>query len=102
MFYVDEYRRTSNYFANNLLTTIAWKINDEVHYALEGSIFIGGAVVQWLRDGLGMISSSADVETLAAKVQDNRGVYIVPAFAGLARRIGINMPVAPLPDQPGH
>ena len=69
--------------ANNLLTTIAWKINGEVNYALEGSIFIGGAVVQWLRDELGMISKSADVETLAAKVPDTQGVYIVPAFAGL-------------------
>ncbi|KQC01012.1 glycerol kinase GlpK [Pedobacter sp. Hv1] len=69
--------------ANNLLTTIAWKINGEVNYALEGSIFIGGAVVQWLRDELGMISKSADVETLASKVKDSQGVYIVPAFAGL-------------------
>jgi glycerol kinase len=69
--------------ANNLLTTIAWQINGEVAYALEGSIFIGGAVVQWLRDELGMISKSADVETLAAKVKDTQGVYIVPAFAGL-------------------
>jgi glycerol kinase len=69
--------------ANNLLTTIAWKINGEVNYALEGSIFIGGAVVQWLRDELGMISKSADVEVLAAKVNDTQGVYIVPAFAGL-------------------
>jgi glycerol kinase len=69
--------------ANNLLTTIAWKINGEVQYALEGSIFIGGAVVQWLRDELGLISKSADVETLAAKVKDTQGVYIVPAFAGL-------------------
>jgi glycerol kinase len=68
---------------NNLLTTIAWKINGEVNYALEGSIFIGGAVVQWLRDELGMISKSADVEALAAKVNDTQGVYIVPAFAGL-------------------
>lgn len=68
---------------NNLLTTIAWKINNEVVYALEGSIFIGGAVVQWLRDELGMISKSADVETLASKVKDTQGVYIVPAFAGL-------------------
>ncbi|WP_231491678.1 glycerol kinase GlpK [Pedobacter sp. Leaf170] len=69
--------------ANNLLTTIAWKIKDEVHYALEGSIFIGGAVVQWLRDEMGLISKSADVETLAKKVPDTQGVYIVPAFAGL-------------------
>ena len=68
---------------NNLLTTIAWKINGEVTYALEGGIFIGGAVVQWLRDELGLIKSSAEVEELAAKVKDNGGVYIVPAFAGL-------------------
>jgi glycerol kinase len=68
---------------NNLITTIAWKINGQVQYALEGSIFIGGAVVQWLRDGLGIISSSNDVETLAQKVNDNGGVYLVPAFAGL-------------------
>jgi glycerol kinase len=69
--------------ANNLLTTIAWKINGEVTYALEGGIFIGGAVVQWLRDELGLIKSSAEVEELAAKVKDNGGVYVVPAFAGL-------------------
>ena len=69
--------------SNNLLTTIAWKIKDEVHYALEGSIFIGGAVVQWLRDEMGLISNSADVEILAKKVPDTQGVYIVPAFAGL-------------------
>lgn len=68
---------------NNLVTTVAWKINNEVQYALEGSIFIGGAVVQWLRDGLGVISSSGDVEALALKVPNNGGVYIVPAFAGL-------------------
>jgi glycerol kinase len=68
---------------NNLVTTVAWKIGDQVHYALEGSIFIGGAVVQWLRDGLGIISSSSEVEALAQKVEDNGGVYLVPAFAGL-------------------
>jgi glycerol kinase len=68
---------------NNLVTTVAWKIGDQVHYALEGSIFIGGAVVQWLRDGLGIISSSSEIETLAQKVEDNGGVYLVPAFAGL-------------------
>jgi glycerol kinase len=68
---------------NSLITTIAWKINNEVAYALEGSIFIGGAVVQWLRDGLGIITSSADVEALAKMVDDNGGVYLVPAFAGL-------------------
>jgi glycerol kinase len=68
---------------NKLITTIAWKIGNEVQYALEGSIFIGGAVVQWLRDGLGIISSSSQVEELAQKVEDNGGVYLVPAFAGL-------------------
>ncbi|SEM15802.1 glycerol kinase [bacterium A37T11] len=68
---------------NNLVTTVAWKIKDQVHYALEGSIFIAGAVVQWLRDELGIIRTSAEVETLAAKVQDSAGVYLVPAFAGL-------------------
>ncbi|MFO1499686.1 MAG: glycerol kinase GlpK [Verrucomicrobiota bacterium] len=68
---------------NQLLTTVAWKIGDRTEYALEGSIFIAGAVVQWLRDGLGLIRSSADVEALAAQVTDNGGVYFVPAFAGL-------------------
>jgi glycerol kinase len=68
---------------NNLVTTIAWQINGKVQYALEGSIFIGGAVVQWLRDELKLIKSSADVEALAQKVKDTGGVYIVPAFAGL-------------------
>ncbi|GEO10320.1 glycerol kinase GlpK [Segetibacter aerophilus] len=68
---------------NNLITTIAWKIGNQVQYALEGSIFVGGAVVQWLRDGLGIISSSADVEELAQKVTDNGGVFVVPAFTGL-------------------
>lgn len=71
---------TSN---NNLLTTIAWKVNGEVQYALEGSVFIGGAVVQWLRDGLKIIQTSGDVEALALKVEDNGGVYLVPAFTGL-------------------
>jgi glycerol kinase len=75
--------KTPKISVNNLLTTIAWQIKGETYYALEGSIFIGGAVVQWLRDELGMISKSADVETLAAKVKDTQGVYIVPAFAGL-------------------
>ncbi|WP_233522471.1 glycerol kinase GlpK [Chitinophaga silvatica] len=68
---------------NNLLTTVAWKVNGEINYALEGSIFIAGAVVQWLRDGLGIIRSSSEVEALAASVQQNDGVYLVPAFAGL-------------------
>src|ERR1700712_1347050 len=68
---------------NNLLTTIAWKIDGKVQYAFEGSIFIGGAVVQWLRDGLGIIKAAAEVETLALSVNDTGGVYFVPAFAGL-------------------
>ncbi len=68
---------------SNLLTTIAWKIGADTHYALEGSIFIAGAVVQWLRDGLGIIASSGEVEKLALEVKDSEGVYFVPAFAGL-------------------
>ncbi len=69
--------------ANNLLTTVAWKIGKQPEYALEGSIFIAGAVVQWLRDGLGLIKKAEDVEKLARSVPDNGGVYLVPAFAGL-------------------
>ncbi|HEY9004264.1 MAG TPA: glycerol kinase GlpK [Mucilaginibacter sp.] len=68
---------------NNLLTTIAWKIDGQTQYAFEGSIFIGGAVVQWLRDGLGVIKTSSEVENLALSVPDTGGVYFVPAFAGL-------------------
>jgi len=68
---------------HQLLTTVAWQIEAQTDYALEGSVFIGGAVVQWLRDGLGLIKSSADVEALAASVPDCGGVYLVPAFAGL-------------------
>ncbi|MBR3500154.1 MAG: glycerol kinase GlpK [Bacteroidales bacterium] len=68
---------------NNLLTTIAWKIGETVNYALEGSIFVGGSVVQWLRDGLKVIGSSADSEALATSVPDNAGVYFVPALTGL-------------------
>ncbi|MBS3771017.1 MAG: glycerol kinase GlpK [Bacteroidales bacterium] len=68
---------------NNLLTTIGWKIGDTVHYALEGSIFIAGAAVQWLRDEMGLIQSAPEVETLAKTVDDNGGVYFVPALAGL-------------------
>jgi glycerol kinase len=69
--------------ANNLLTTIAWQLNGKATYALEGSIFIAGAVVQWLRDGLGLIRTSGEIERLIATVADNGGVYLVPAFAGL-------------------
>ena len=68
---------------NNLLTTIAWKIGDQIEYALEGSIFVAGAVVQWLRDGLELFESSSEIEALANTVPDNGGVYLVPAFAGL-------------------
>jgi glycerol kinase len=69
--------------SNNLLTTVAWQINGVTHYALEGSVFIAGAVVQWLRDGLKIIRTSAEVEILASEVDDSGGVYVVPAFAGL-------------------
>lgn len=69
--------------SHNLLTTIAWKIGDMVNYALEGSIFVGGSVVQWLRDGLGIIKSSSEIESLAMTVPDNGGVYFVPALTGL-------------------
>jgi glycerol kinase len=68
---------------NNLLTTIAYQIDGQTHYALEGSIFIAGAVVQWLRDGLELIRSAPEVEDLAREVDDNGGCYLVPAFVGL-------------------
>jgi glycerol kinase len=68
---------------HQLLTTIAWRRGDVVDYAMEGSVFVGGAVVQWLRDGLGLVKSAADIETLAATVPDSSDVYLVPAFAGL-------------------
>jgi glycerol kinase len=68
---------------NNLLTTVAWKVNGVTHYALEGSVFIAGAIIQWLRDSLGFIKTSGEVELLAAQVKDSEGVYVVPAFAGL-------------------
>jgi glycerol kinase len=68
---------------NRLVTTVAWKIGGSTDYALEGSVFVGGAVVQWLRDGLGIIRTSSDVEALANSVPDNGGVYFIPAFVGL-------------------
>ena len=68
---------------NKLLTTIAWQVDGVTEYALEGSVFIGGAVVQWLRDGLGLIEDSSEVEALASRVEHSEGVYIVPAFSGL-------------------
>lgn len=71
------------YSNNNLLTTVAWKINGKTTYALEGSVFVGGAAVQWLRDGAKMIDTAEEIETLASKVPDNGGVYFVPALTGL-------------------
>ena len=68
---------------NQLLTTIAWKIGDKVNYALEGSVFVAGSIVQWLRDGLGLIKQSSEIEALASQVPDNGGVYLVPALTGL-------------------
>jgi glycerol kinase len=68
---------------NNLLTTVAWKLHNKVEYALEGSIFIAGAVVQWLRDELQVLRSAAEIEALASGAKDNDGIYFVPAFAGL-------------------
>jgi glycerol kinase len=69
---------------NNLLTTVAWKLNDTITYALEGSLFVAGAAVQWLRDGLGIINQASDIEELAARVPDSGGVVFVPALTGLA------------------
>ena len=69
--------------SNNLITTVAWQRDGKLDYALEGSVFIGGAVVQWLRDGLKIVRSAGEIEALAASVPDNGGVYLVPAFAGL-------------------
>ena len=66
-----------------MLTTIAWQLDGRLEYALEGSVFIGGAVVQWLRDGLKVVRSAAEVEMMATSVPDTGGVYFVPAFAGL-------------------
>lgn len=68
---------------SRLITTVAWRVGERTEYALEGSVFIGGAVVQWLRDGLGLIKSAGEIEALAASVPDTGGVYFVPAFAGL-------------------
>jgi glycerol kinase len=71
------------YSSHNLLTTVAWKINGKTTYALEGSVFVGGAAVQWLRDGAKIIDSAEEIEVLAASVPDNGGVYFVPALTGL-------------------
>jgi glycerol kinase len=69
--------------ANRLLSTVGWRVDGQTDYLLEGSVFMGGATIQWLRDGLGIIEQSRDVEALAASVPDNGGVYLVPAFVGL-------------------
>ena len=69
--------------ASRLLTTVAWSINGRLEYALEGSVFMGGATIQWLRDGLGIIQNVSEVETLALEVEDTGGVVLVPAFTGL-------------------
>ncbi len=75
--------RTAQPSQNKLLTTVGWRLGGATEYALEGSVFVGGAVVQWLRDGLGLVRDAAEIEALAANVNDNGGVYLVPAFAGL-------------------
>ena len=75
--------KTPVFSTNGLVTTIAWGIGGKVNYALEGSIFVGGAAVQWLRDELKMIESAADSEYMARKVRDTNGCYVVPAFTGL-------------------
>ena len=86
-----------------LITTVAWKLGGSTTYALEGSIFIGGAVVQWLRDGLGLIRSAAEVEPLAATVEDNGDVYFVPAFTGPGRSaLGPARPRADRRADPRH
>ena len=74
---------TANASKNGLLTTIAWNTGGKTEYAMEGSVFVAGAAVQWLRDGLGIIANAADTEALAMSVSDNQGVYFVPAFVGL-------------------
>jgi len=74
---------SANASKNGLLTTIAWRTGRETQYALEGSVFVAGAAVQWLRDGLGIIANAADTEALATSVSDTQGVYFVPAFVGL-------------------
>ena len=83
---------------NGLLTSVGWKIGDEVTYVLEGSAFIAGAAVQWLRDGLGLIKSAPEIEALAQTVSDSDGVYFVPALTGLGAPIGTPMRVGSFAD----
>ena len=85
---------------HRLLTSVAWELGGKVEYALEGSVFIGGAVVQWLRDGLGIVKSAAQIEPLAASVPDPGGVYLVPGVRGPGARTGTSMPAARLPASP--
>ena len=68
---------------HGLLTTVAWKIDHQIYYALEGSVFVAGSAIQWLRDGLRMIKEASDSESYATRVKDCGGVYVVPAFVGL-------------------
>jgi glycerol kinase len=82
-FLLQNVGRTATQSRNQLVTTVAWQVDGRTEYALEGSVFIGGAVVQWIRDGLGFVRTAAEIEPLAASVPDNGGVYLVPAFAGL-------------------
>ena len=89
LFFADEYRGASGIFQkpvyskNGLVTTIAWGLDGKVNYALEGSIFVAGAAVQWLRDEMRLVDTSPDTEYMASKVKDTNGCYVVPAFTGL-------------------
>lgn len=83
MFPADEHRRKPVFSENGLVTTIAWGMDGKVNYALEGSVFVAGAAIQWLRDELRLIDSASDTEYLAQKVEDTNGCYVVPAFTGL-------------------
>ena len=89
--YADEYRRKAVDSKNGLVTTIAWGVDGKVEYALEGSIFVAGAAIQWLRDELGLIRNAAESEAMAKSVPDSNGCYMVPAFVAWVRRIGTNM-----------
>src|SRR5439155_1211789 len=85
-FLLQNIGRTPTRSRHQLVTTVAWTIGGNTDYALEGSVFIGGAVVQWIRDGLGLVRTAAEIEPLAASVEDNGGVYLVPAFASCGPR----------------
>ena len=83
MFCIGKYRKKPVLSQNNLLTTVAWDIGDGIEYALEGSVFVGGAVIQWVRDQLKIIKNAAETEKLALSVENTGGVFLVPAFVGL-------------------